>query len=366
MARVALVLSLIVAAGSVAAAQDRLKFKDPKRTSIPCEVLSLNFKTVVYEITAGESRVKQNTDAKEIQDIEIDRNKMTFDFAQAESAMNNGNFQGAAERFDRVQRDSRATQLLKQAAAINVARCYWQMGNTASALSAIRAMRQRIPDSFYLPHSYELEIKCHLARGDVSGAARAVSEFEGRGRSEGVPDWSKAADVMRGELFELEGKWRDALKIHRKYARDAAVGQEAALGELRCLEQIRDWTGLNGKAESLLSRLRKEKLPDRRLLTGAYNARAAAKLNGGQVRGALLDYMRGVDVVNKGGGGTREHEASLAGATIACARFASSQADGTKKGTYKTRAEELLYELNRRYPKSRLRDAALKAIQGVK
>ena len=114
------------------------------------------------------------------------------------------------------------------------------------------------------------------------------------------------------------------------------------------------------------SSLKKEKLPDRRLLTGAYNARAASKLNGGKTKDALLDYMRGVDVINKAGGGTREHEASLAGAATACARFAATQADGSKKSLYKTRAKELLYELDRRYPKSRLRDVAVKAIQGVK
>lgn len=368
--RDAMTLPLLLAMAAAAAAQDTLQFKDPRRNDIPAYVLDLNFRQVTYEIDAGTNRVKQNTEAREIRDIVVDPNRQTFDFAQAQRDWNDGNFKAAAERYVRVMRDNRASPLQQQKAAMQAVRSHWNLGNPRGALTAIQALRQARPQSFYLPESYEVEIRCHLAMKNPGAAEKAVSAFAQLGRSERMKEWETQADVMRGNLFELQGKWRQALSIHSKYARSRTVPEmlreEAALGELRCLTNLEDWNSLKAKAETLLGSIKDKSVANPRLLTGLYNARGHASLNAGQFKEALKDFMRGVAVYAPRGNTHPEHESALAGAGIAAARFASKQADQDAKNLYRSRAGELLHELKRGYPGSRLAEPLTKAIQEVK
>ena len=194
----------------------------------------------------------------------------------------------------------------------------------------------------------------------------AISAFEEKGKTDGMAEWAKSAEVKRARLLELQGKHRDALGIHRKYARDRDAGEEATLGEMRCLKEIPDWTALNAKAESVISEARGKKGVSSRLLTGAFNGRAEAALNAGKVKEALLDFLQGAMVLNKSGDTSLEHEASLGGGAIACAKVAAAEKEKPKKDTYKHRAQELAEELKKFYPSSKLLKPALEAIQAVK
>lgn len=360
--RRAMAAVFLLSAGALpATAQDVLKFRDPKTPDMPCEVISLTYKTVEFEPAAAPgTRLKE--DAKNILAIIPDPNRKTFDFAHAEQAFNSGELEEAAQRFERARRDPRAPDLLRQLAAISVVRCYWARDNIPGALAAVKNLRQDRPDSFFLLESYDYEIRCQLARRDEKGVAQALAEMEAKGK-EGLPEWTKLAEVYRGSLLELQGRPRDALAIYRKYVRDREVGQEAILGELRCLRDLGDWGTLNGRAQQLLDEWRGKKDAGARLLTGAYNARGEYLLNGGRVKEALLDFMQGVAVLNRGGQTSREHETSLARAAICCARLAGQEKDKSRKDLYRARAQELLSELERTYPSSPLRSEIAKAIQ---
>jgi tetratricopeptide (TPR) repeat protein len=361
----ALAAVFALSAGALpAAAQDVLKFRDPKTPDMPCEVFSLTYKTVEFEpAAAAGTRLKE--DAKNILTIIPDPNRKTFDFAHAEQAFNGGELEEAAQRFERVRRDPRAPDLLRQLAAIYIVRCLWARDNIPGTLAAIKNLRQDRPDSFFLLESYDYEIRCHLARRDEKAAAQAVAEMEAKGK-EGLPEWTKLAEVRRGAILELQGRPRDALAVYRKYVRDREVSEEAILGELRCLRELGDWGGLNGRAQQLLDELRGRKDASARLLTGAYNARGEFLLNGGRVKDALLDFMQGVAVLNRGGETSREHETALARAAFCCAKLAAQEKDKAKKDLYRARAQELLAELERAYPSSALRSETAKAIQEVR
>jgi hypothetical protein len=361
----ALPSAFILLAGALpAAAQDVLKFRDPKTPDMPCEIVSLTYKTVEFEpALAPGTRLKE--DAKNILSITPDPNRKTFDFAHAEQAFNGGELEEAAQRFERVRRDPRAPDLLRQLAAIFIVRCLWARDDIPGTLTAIKNLRQDRPDSFFLLESYDYEIRCHLARRDEKAAAQALAEMEAKGK-EGLPEWTKLAEVRRGAVLELQGRPRDALAVYRKYVRDREVADEAILGELRCLRELGDWGSLNGRAQQLLDELRGKKEASPRLVTGAYNARGEFQLNGGRVKEALLDFMQGVAVLNRGGEPSREHETALARAAICCARLAAQEKEKARKDLYRARAHELLAELERSYPLSPLRSEVTRAIQDVK
>ena len=346
----AVVVTLLLA--SRAAAQgDVIIFKDPAREGgrKECRIVSLNFKEVSYSDRRG---IPNKVESKAVLELQADPNKKTFDFAQADTAMNGGDFAKAIPRYQNVLRDPRANPLLRQLAAINAVKCYWQLGNASAALGAIQALRQSAPSSFYLRESYEYEVRCHLARNDAPSAQRAVDAFSARGTTEGMKEWKKAADVMRAGLLEKQGKWQAALSLHSKYARDKEVGVDATLGEFRCLTELKKWSALSGRASAVISLQKNSKRKNYQLLTAAHNAKGEMSLNSKKYREALLSFMLGVSVFSKGTGSSNEHEASLARATVACALYAGQQADKAKKDTYRSRAMELLSELNRKYPGS--------------
>jgi hypothetical protein len=359
--------ALLLAAGA-AAAQDTLRIRDKegKITEKQGEVVVLNHKTVEYEIDVGGTRAKQPEDARLVVEIVPDQNGRTFDYIQAEQAFNNGEWAEAIERFERVRRDQRARELLKQVAAISVVRAHWSAGNIPGTLAAAKALRQEKPDSFYIRESFEIEIRAHLSKNDIAGANGVITAFEEKGKTDGMAEWAKSGEVMRARLLELQNKHREALAIHRKYVRDRDAGEDATLGELRCLKEIGDWAGLNGRAEVLIGEAKGKRDASPRLLTGAYNARGEAALNAGRLKDALLDFLQGAMVLNKSGDTSLEHEAALGRGAVACARVAAAEKDKPKKDTYKHRAMELLDELKKYYPGSKFAKGAEAEIQAVK
>jgi len=359
------ILIVLAAAAAPAAAQDVIRYKDGTADQ-ECEVVTLNYRTVDYDIVLG-NKVRQQADAKKVGEIGVDKNQSTFEFNQGQSAMEAGNFAEAIDKFERVKRDPRARDLLKQTAAINVVRCHYYSESVQGCLAAIQSLRTMKPDTFFLMESYQLEIKACLAKNDVAGAQAAVTALEGKGNSENMPDWTRAADVLRGGLLEMQKKWREALTIYRKYGGDKEAGDDAKIGELRCLKETADWAGLSVRAEAVLGELKNRKLPNDRLSTAAYNARGESNLNGGKFKEALLDFMQGVAVFSKSGGGNKEHETALARASFCSTRIAlAEKADKARRDTYKRRAMELEADLKRGYPGSAYGPYLKRAIDEVK
>lgn len=356
-------LALLALAAS-AAAQDTIKFKEGQGTDLQGEVLNLTHKVVEYELPAAPG-VKQPADAKKVADIVPDNNRRTFDYATGETALASGDLDQAIERFDRVTRDARAVELLKQLAYMHGVKCRWMKDDLPGTIAAAQRLRKERPESFFLRDSFEYEIKAHLARNDIEAASKTVAEFEAKGKSDGMTDWPKSAEVMRGRLLELQNKWREALAIHRKYARDKDAGEDASLGEMRCLAALADWPQLASRADQVIIDAKGRKSAAR-LLTGAYNGKGEANLNSGKVKEALLDFLQGVMVLNKGGETSMEHEASLGRGALACAKVAGGAKEKAEKERYKERAQGLVAELDKFYPNSRFRAEALKAIQDVK
>lgn len=361
-----LIYAGLFAAASPAVAQDVIRFWDPKMGEAQGEVTKATYKIVEYDRFAGDTRAGQTAQARDIREIVIDANRKTFEFSGGEDALGKGDFALALERFEKVKRDSRAIDFLKQAAGLNIVKCHMQAGDPAAALAAIKTLRQERPDTYFLRETYEMEYKIHLSRNDAAAVAQVVNSFDEKGRADGMKEWSKTAEIMRSNMLELQKNWREALAIHKKYLTDRDIGEDATLGELRCLRALGDYTSLRSRGEALLASLQGRKGANERIKTAAYNARGEANLNGGKAHEALLDFMQGVVVLNRGSESSREHEAALGGAATSCARVAAAQKDKEKKDLYRSRALELQDELKRGYPGSPFLAEIAKALQESK
>lgn len=361
--------AFLVALAATAAplwAQDVIKFRDPSKSpDMEGDIATLTYKLIEVEINVGGTLAKQPADARQVVDIIPSNGKKTFDFAQGEAAMANNDFASAIQRFERVAADTRSTELMKQLSAINIVRCQFYAGQPQGVIQAAQALRAKKPESFYVRESFELEVEAHIAKRDQNGARGAIAAFAAMGNANGMQEWAKSAELMQAQLSELQNDPRTALGIYKKYSRDNDVGERATLGEMRCLTLIKDWPGLNSRADSIIKDAATKKNLSGRVLIAAYNGKGDFEDNAGKVKESLLNYLQGAMVLSKGET-SPEHEASLAHSSIACSKLAAAEKDANKKSTYRGRAVEMLDELKRTYPGSKLKADAEKAVKDVR
>ncbi len=363
-----LAIALVLAAAAAPlAAQDTIKFKDPsKNADVEGDIVTLTYKLVEYEINVGGTLAKQPADARNIAEIIPANSKKTFDFAQGEAAMANNDFQSAIQRFERVAADTRAAEVLRQSALINIVRSHAYGGNPRGVVQAAQALRTRKADSFYVRESFELEVEAHLATNNLPGASAAIGAFKALGNANGMQEWAKSGELMEANLSERKGDARSALQTFRKYSRDADVGETATLGEMRCLTAISDWTSLNSRADAIIKDGASKKGASSRLLIAAHNGKGDAEMNAGKIKESLFNYLQGAMVLSKGET-SPEHEGALARSAIACAKIAAAEKDANKKGTYRGRALEMFGELMKVYGQNtRYKAEVDKAIKEVK
>lgn len=356
----------LAATATQLSAQDTIRFKDPKTPDMEGDIATMTYKMVEIEINVGGTLAKQPADAKQIAEIIPSNTKKSFDFAQGEAALANNDFASAIQRFERVSADTRASEVMRQMSLISIVRAHYYNGNPQGVIQAAQALRAKKADSFYVRESFELEVKAHLAMRNQAGAAGAIQAFANLGNQNGMQEWAKSAELMSAGLSELKNDFRAALQIHKKYQRDADVGEEATLGVMRCLTAISDWTSLNSAADQIIKDSHGKKNFNSRLLIAAYNGKGDADLNAGKAKEALLDFLQGAMVLGKGET-SPEHEAALARSAIACAKVATAEKDNAKKQTYKGRAMEMFGELTRTYGNNtRYKAEVDKAIKEVK
>lgn len=346
--------ALFLLGGSAAWAQsDTIRLRDTSEPDLTCEILEMTWKDVKFNILAGDTLVSQSRPSKEIKEIVFGNDRKPFELGSAEQDMGNGEFDQAIPRLQKVVRDSRCPEPIKQLAYISMVKCYLWSRQPEKALAMIADFRKAMPNTFYLAESYSLQYEAHRSKSppDISSMEKTLNEFGAEAESKNR-DWSKAAEIMRGELYEFQEKWAQALAIHSKYTGDPAVGRDAKLGELRCLYATKNWSGLKAKSDAIVSEAKTNKKMDPQLKAGGFTGLGDALLNTGKTKDALVEYMRVVEVLRMEIDGTREHEAAIAKAAIACSRYAGELQEANQKATYKGRARELQKELEALYPGS--------------
>ena len=355
-------LLLTLATASAIHAQETVKFRGPGRTpDVEGDIVSLSYKTI--EIVSN--GVKQPIDARRVAEIVPAASRKTPDFAKGEEAMANGTYGAATERFERVATDARAPETLKQLASVLKVRCAAASGDDAAVVQAAQVLRARQPESFYLRESYEREVHAHLALGNGLAATTAIQAFNTLAVNNGFAEWAKAVDLLSAAVAENQTNWRGALLIFRKYLKDSEIGEIAALGEIRSLTALADWPGLGAVADGHFKAAMGKPDYSARVLIASSTAKGDADAGGGKTKDALLNYLQGAMVLNKGAQ-SPEHETAVARSSLTCAKLCAAERDRPRRSRYLTQATEMQTELVKSYPRSRYRAEVDKAIQELR
>jgi hypothetical protein len=340
------------------AAQDVVRFRDPaKNPDLEGDIVTLTCKTVEVEVLVDGVRIKRTVDPRDI--VELVPRK-SIDFAKAEEALANGDVAAAVQRFERV-----AGELPGQSAAIRIVRAHAEAGNHAAALQAARALRLRKPDGYYVGESYRIEVKTLLAMQDPKQAAAAVKAFLAQGNALVALDWIRDGEILDARVMDLQGNARAALPIYRKHAKDPGSADECALGEMRCLTALNDWPGLRRRSDAVIKESPTKKNPDPRTLIAAFTGRGDLDMNDGKPREALLNYLQGAIVLNRGEKSS-EHEVALARSSMTCAKLAAAEKTREAKDLHRGRAQELYRELAALYPRTAFKSPIDKLLQEIR
>jgi hypothetical protein len=344
------------------AAQDVIRFKDPaKNPDLDGDVVTLTCKTVEIEVLVDGARIKRAVDARDIAELVP---RKSIDLAKAEEALANGDALTAIQRFERLAADPRAGELPHQSAGIRIVRAHAEAGNHAAALQSARAVRARKQDGYYVGESYKVEVKTLLAMEDPRTAAVVVKSFLQQAAALVALDWVRDGEVLESQVMEKQGNPRGALANYRKHAKDPASADECALGEMRCLTAINDWPGLRRRADAVIKESLAKKNGDPRPVIAAFTGRGDLDMNAGNPKEALLNYLQGAIVLNRGEK-SPEHEAALARSSIACARVASAEKTREARDLHRGRAQELARELTGLYPRTPFKKDVEKAIGDI-
>jgi hypothetical protein len=172
-------------------------------------------------------------------------------------------------------------------------------------------------------------------------------------------------DFLEAEVAESQANWKGALATYRKYLRDPLLAVPAALGEMRCLTAQSDWPGLSAVADGHLKSAMGKRDFNPRILIAASTAKGDIDLNGGKAKDALLNYLQGAIVLNKGET-SPENEAALARSALTCAKLFAAEKEAPRKARYRSQAAEMRGELLKSYPRSRFKAEVDKAVQELR
>lgn len=339
-------------AGLATAQDDRLRIrKDTELKEIAGIVKEMTCEEVKYQIEVDEKKLNQKEPADNVEDIILSKARKPVEMLQAEDDMDNGNYAGAVNAWTKALNDDdvKSDAIYKQVAMYKRAYSLYMAGKFPEAIAAYQALKSAVPDTYYLKRVYIDMYDCNRLKGDADGANKAIAEFEADGNKRGKGNWARHAQLLKADLMEAQSKYGDAQKIYSKYTSEKGeVGEEAQIGELRCLSALKDYEPLRGKAESII---RDGKRRGARALTAAYNGLGEVlRSKDKKIKESMMAYLRGITEFQKYGiMGTREHETSLAMSAITMVEYGKSLPEEEKKQTYIERAARLLGELQTRY-----------------
>ncbi len=362
--KITAVIALVLAASSAAWAQEKFTYKDNKEQD-GIRIIKITWKTITYEYLSQPGS-SQTEDMSKVASFEIEQTHKTADFIRGEDFLRRGENREAVDAFVRAKTDAKADPVIQDMARWNIIQAWAAQGDTARLGDAVSNLRKESPESYYTPMAYELLADYAKRVGDMSLLAKVVKELDEAGKANGVPDWSKKAELISATVLEGQGKFKEASTVYKKFTSEKGdVGTDANLGLMRCQSASSDWAALKGKCDDILSNTKGK---DVRLLMGAYLGRAdIALFSDKKNKDALLGYLLVTDVLSARVADPQlAHEIALSHGAIACARMAIEAKDAETKQTYKQRALELVTEAKNRFGQSGLTQQAEAEVKAVK
>jgi outer membrane protein assembly factor BamD (BamD/ComL family) len=335
------------------AQDDKIRIRrDTKIDEVSCIVKKMTCEEVAYQIEVDEKKLNQKESADNVEEIWLSKARKPVEMLQAEDEMDSGSFSNAANSWAKALADDdvKGDDIYKQVAMYKRAYSFYMAGKVKEAIDAYQALRAAVPDTYYLKRVFVDLYDCNRMKNDMDGCNKVIGEFEAEGNKRGKGNWARHAQLLRADLMESTNKHSDAQKIYAKYTGEKGeVGEEAQIGELRCLSSLKDYEPLRSKAESIIRDGKGRR--SARSLTAAYNGLGEVLRNKDKkIKESMMAYLRGITEFQRYGiMGTREHETSLAMSAITMVEYGKTLPEEEKKQTYVERAAKLLGELQTRY-----------------
>jgi tetratricopeptide (TPR) repeat protein len=373
MARLAISFAILPAFAAAAFPQEKDTIRvrnDNKVSERECIITDLTCEKVDFkiEVETEEGKppkfMRQSEPADNVEEFSLAKGRKPVEFLQAEDEMDGGNYGAAVKSWAKAIADDdvKGDPVYKQVAMYKRALCFYYMNQFDQAIEAYRSLKSALPETYFLRKVYSDLYDCHRLKGDSAGANKAIGEFEAEGGKRGKTAWGKLAKLLRADLHEHDRNYAEAQKIYMMYTGEKGeVGEEAQIGELRCLSALKNHDQLKAKSESIIRDGRRRSF---RALCAAYNGLGEVlRSKEKKPKEALLAYLRGICEFQKYIFGTREHENSLAMSAVTMAEYGRTLPEEDKKDLYQARAVGLFRELMSRYPNSPLVKLAREVIE---
>jgi len=352
----AVAAAILFAAAGAASAQDKIKWKD--RADTEGVVISLNIKDIKYRLT--NSPAEQEEPSKNVRDIEFDQDNTLFpyEYSHGVAAFHKGDYKTAIEQLeraiDRIKRTNSPNHPMRDFARRYIVEAYLRAGDAAGVVTSAQELRKEKADSFFVRDSFLMQYQAAKMRRNAKGQEDTIKELEEAIKADRRLDVLQPdSELLRADFLEMNKRYSDALTIYSKFGANREVWKEVTLGTLRCLSGLGRTAELKSKVESILVEIKDKKDANPEVYLGALVARGDVQLSEGKIKEALLDYMKGAldPALSRQ---SAEHEAALAKAAIAAARFAKQfgERDKANKTTYVDRAKELREDLKKAYPQT--------------
>lgn len=343
---------LLLGASAFAQDKDTIQLKDGK--SDTGLVKSEDYSGLAWTPSKGPGR---NIEWKEIKADGIVYGSSP-EFVSAKEALDAGKLPDALAKFDEMLADAKLRPVLKQNALYYAAAIHQRQGEWDKAIEGYNALTAAFPKSRWLMEVGEAIVACYVGKKDVAGAGKALDKLSTEAVTGGVDaSFGSAVNVLKGRLFEEQGKFPEALAAYgvaeKASGVPAAVVQQARLGQARC------FVAANRKpeAEVMFRKLTSEDAANP-VLAGAWNGLGdLARDDGAKARDAekLLDalyyYLRGVvQYAPLPGEPMREYRRSMQGSYECFKLISDLEKNPDRKRQYAERARERMAQLQKEFP----------------
>lgn len=283
-----------------AADEDRIYRKDRPEDPLECTIQKETYTEIVYKVGGAIIKVS-------IEDIDrVEYSDAPDEFGNAEKKRAEGMFKEAIEDYKRCLAEFEAKRVrpwIIQYALFGIASCYENLGDVEKAIENFESLREKVPDSKFLPQSIESLIRLYASKGQYTEATDLATILEEPGNK--FPrHWQLKGSYLQGQIREMQGKY-DAAKstYHKLKGQASSYGIQkmvylAEVGICRCLIA----KGNFSEAEPALKELANT-LPssEHEILAEVFNALGRCAYNRGEAGGgkaaykeALMAYLRTV------------------------------------------------------------------------
>lgn len=333
----ALFLLALASVVCASASADEIRFVDGT-TQKDCTVTEETFNTVVFTIKAGDSDIKQQRPAREVESISY--SKQPANLTQGKALLNNGDYDGALSALTAAQKEGPAWS--KQHAFFFAAECQLAKGDGAAAFATYEQLLTQYPNTRFRAEARLGQVRAQVMKKDLNGAKSALTAAEGDIKEKQLgPIFEMKAKLEGARLAAAAADWKGAMEKFGAVATAAAsfpaVVAEAKVGLAQALAE----TGDHGRAANELRPvLAADTLPDH-LAAKAYLVLGDCHKKANKPRDAALAYLRVVVLY-----GGMPNEAPRAYWEAAKLIKTQPELGGDK------RAADLIDELKNRYPRS--------------